>query len=67
MTKNILKGEQMNTLNKLENLVGKEYLVKSIEKEAFCKQDENNSRQANNNRIVDLVLNLPDQETRPLN
>ena len=47
----------MDILNKLEELVGQEHLVKSTENVDFCIQDENNSRQADNNRIVDLVLN----------
>lgn len=47
----------MSTLNKLEELVGQEHLVKSTENLDFCKQDENDRRQADNNRIVELVMN----------
>ena len=56
----------MSTLNKLEELVGQEHLVKSTENLDFCKQDENNSRQADNNRIVELVLNVSAMKIRLL-
>lgn len=43
----------MNTLNQLEDLIGQEYLVNAGENLVFCTRDED-SIQADNNRIVDL-------------
>lgn len=55
----------MSTLYKLEDLVGKEYFVTSAEYSDFYKHAETNTRQANNNRIVELVLNTPVQSRTP--